>query len=93
METIAYRNVTTRKTHQCFGCGRFYPAKTSMGVTIFVDRKKIESVYWCPTCRAVMNRDFEPGDDVGAGDVYAGDPDRWNEVNREIEAEQGREDA
>ena len=58
MSTYVFGNkkVCTRKEHECFGCGRVFPAKTIMERQATHDEdNKIYSLYLCPTCSEIVS--------------------------------------
>ena len=54
------RFVTTRKPHQCWGCGGVFPAGSKMEDTVGVWRGEFYGFYYCETCHdwLVNNPDF-----------------------------------
>lgn len=77
-----------RKPHRCFGCNKVYPKGEVMTSAAYADCGSVFGCYWCGTCETVMNRTFEPGDEVCQyGQVRDGDPELWESVRAELEAE------
>ena len=60
-------NVTTKKPHVCFGCGREFQIGTKMRVDVVVDCG-LWNCYLCNTCSNIA-RDLEPWDEFGYGDL------------------------
>lgn len=84
-------HIITRKPHRCFGCNEVYPGGTGMKRESVKDGNTVFTAYLCETCEEVIARTFEYGDEFGQGDLYDGDSDYWNEVNRELQAAKGGE--
>ena len=88
MDTISNKTVTTRKPHFCWGCGRTFPARSQMRVTVTADGGAVDLAYWCEVCDEVM-RSLDPYDleeGFGLGDVKAEYPDEWTECYARWEA-------
>lgn len=77
---IKWIDVTTRKSHQCHGCGRTYPAKRKMVYATYVDGGDIVSCYWCDTCIKYLDKYAESGEEFGFGEIYDNDKERWEEL-------------
>ena len=76
----------TRKSHQCHGCGHYYPAKTEMCYTTSVDGGGIGSYYCCKTCDEVIGETYDYFDlqnGIGFGEVRDFDIPYWESVNLE----------
>lgn len=65
------RFVTTRKPHQCWGCGEMFPAGSRMEHTAGVWGGDFYSSYYCDTCHdwLVENQDYFLDNGIGLGDV------------------------
>jgi hypothetical protein len=50
METLQDRKVVTRKSHNCWGCRREYPAGTTMQLITESEGNHIMNSYWCNIC-------------------------------------------
>lgn len=84
MYVLTDKNVRTRKSHQCFGCGHVYEAKTEMRYTTSVDGGDISSAYWCKTCDEVIKETYDYHDlqnGIGFGEVKEFDMPYWKNVN------------
>jgi hypothetical protein len=77
---------TTRKPHRCFGCGKVYPVGSKMIDAAYTDGGRADGCHWCDTCVEYMRRYFESGDETGYGEIYDGDPERWNALKSELES-------
>lgn len=86
-EILHWEQRTTRKPHRCFGCGKVYPAGSKMIHAAYTDGGRADSCYWCETCNEYMNRFFEYGDEVGPGEIYDNDPEGWDALKAEMEAQ------
>lgn len=88
MDILTDRNVITRKSHICHGCGTSYPSKTKMRYTTSADGGCISSEYWCETCDEVINKTydyFDLQDGIGFGEVKDNDIAYWKSVNLEYQ--------
>lgn len=54
MEALTQKLVKTRKPHTCFGCGRRYPAGTTMEFAAIADGGTVNNSYLCETCMEVV---------------------------------------
>ena len=52
--TLRYKDVKTRKPHECFGCRRLFPRDTIMQFSAFVDAGIVHNCYLCQTCLNVL---------------------------------------
>ncbi|SHN77392.1 hypothetical protein [Desulfitobacterium chlororespirans] len=84
-DILRWDTVKTRKPHKCFGCGKIYPVGTMMVNAAYADGESAWSCYWCETCREYMRRYFEPGDEVGEGEILDNDLEGWEELRAEME--------
>ena len=84
-EILHWNHIKTRKPHRCFGCGKRYPANSDMIHAAYTDGGQAYGCYWCPTCNKYMLRNFEPGDEVCAGEIYENDPEGWDALRKETE--------
>ncbi len=50
MSQISRKQVKTRSSHQCWGCGKDFPIGSSMERQTEADGGQIWSVYWCDVC-------------------------------------------
>ena len=69
---ISSKGVFTRKSHQCWGCGKKFEKGTNMMVVTNVG-DGIHSTYWCEVCDDFWKtnmQDFEDG--ISCGD-FAGE--------------------
>lgn len=89
-DILRWQERKTRKPHKCFGCGKEYPAGSKMVNAAYVDGGSVFSDYLCPVCEEYMRRNFEPGDETGYGEIYGGDPDGWNALKAEMEADHAK---
>jgi len=83
MDVLTDKTVITRKSHQCFGCGHVYKAKTKMRYTTSVDVGTINSAYWCQTCLEVIEKTYDyhdMQDGIGFGEVKEFDLPYWESV-------------
>ena len=86
MTVLENKEVTTRKEHHCHGCGRKYPAGSKLTYSVTVGGGYFGSAYWCPVCVRMMiiNSDYQDGY------IYQGvrdyDPDTWESLRAEMEA-------
>ena len=68
-EQLRYKNVTTRKEHQCFACLQIFPPKTEMNRSVNVSDGEIYSIYMCITCEKIIQHldinDYYDGFDEG----------------------------
>ena len=55
MEALTQKLVKTRKPHTCFGCGRRYPAGSTMEFAAIADGGTVNNSYLCETCVQVVN--------------------------------------
>lgn len=85
-DILRWETRKTRKPHRCFGCSKAYPAGTEMVSAAYADCGSVSSCYWCATCEEYMRRYFEPGDEVGYGEIYENDPEQWNQLKEEMKA-------
>lgn len=76
---LTHKEVTTRKSHRCFGCRRIFPSGRKM-VRETVKDDIIFTTYLCSTCQYISANELEYGDEYCEGDLY--------ERAMEIEAEQ-----
>jgi hypothetical protein len=53
----------------------------------YADGGQAFECYWCPTCEEYMRRYFESGDESMEGEIYANDPDGWEALRKEMEAQ------
>ena len=90
-DILRWKDVKTRKPHKCWGCYKTYPAGTEMVSAAYADGGSVHGCYWCETCVEYMNRYFEQGDECVRGDIYAGDPDAWKELQLELARERDGE--
>jgi hypothetical protein len=56
MEALTQKLVKTRKPHTCFGCGRTFPAGTSMEFSTVADGGTVNNSYLCETCVDVVDQ-------------------------------------
>lgn len=87
---LRWENVKTRKPHSCFGCDKKYLAGTEMVNAAYADSGSVFSCYWCATCEEYMRRHFEYGDETMQGEIYANDPEGWNDLKEELATEPER---
>lgn len=67
MDILSSKLVKTRKPHKCTGCGRTFPAESSMFRVATADSGTAFTDYVCTTCSIVMHEnDIE---DYGEGDL------------------------
>ena len=85
-DTLRWERRKTRKPHQCFGCGKTYPAGIEMVNAAYADGGSVYSCYWCETCEEYMRRYFESGDETCYGEIYENDPEKWEMLKAEMEA-------
>lgn len=50
MDIFGRKTVSTRKCHNCFGCGREFPKGTKMETSCVVEAGRIRTDYLCMTC-------------------------------------------
>ena len=63
MDILLQKYVTTRKPHECWGCGRKFQKGSSLQYVKAVDNGVISGVYWCEVCQHVLNNGgFDGGD-------------------------------
>lgn len=84
-DILRWEERKTRKPHNCFGCGKTYPAGSEMVNAAYADGGSVSSDYLCHTCEEYMRRYFEPGDETGYGEIYDNDPEGWNALKAELE--------
>ena len=65
---IAYKEITTRKEHKCFGCRRTFPRNTKM-LRECVKDDIVFTAYLCPTCNYIAN-DLRAMEDFCEGDLH-----------------------
>lgn len=90
MDVLTDKNVVTRKSHQCHGCGHSYPAKTEMLYTTTVDGGDIASAYWCKTCDEVIAKTYDYHDlqdGISFGEVKDWDIPFWQDVHLKYQHE------
>jgi predicted nucleic acid-binding Zn-ribbon protein len=85
-DILRWQERKTCKPHECFGCGKTYPAGSKMVYSAYADGGTVQDCYWCKTCQEYMRRNFEPGEETGEGEIYGGDPEGWNALKAELEA-------
>jgi hypothetical protein len=56
MDVLTQKLVKTRKPHTCFGCGRAFPAGTSMEFSTIADDGTVNNSYLCKTCVDVVDQ-------------------------------------
>lgn len=62
------RIVRTNKPHDCFGCGRAFPARTRMECSTIADSGSLWTCYLCETCQEITNS-MADCDEYGYGDL------------------------
>lgn len=86
-EILHWEERRTRKPHTCFGCEMTYPKGTKMVHSAVTDGGTVSSCYWCKTCQEYMSVYFESGDETEYGQIYANDPEGWEEIKVKLESE------
>lgn len=76
----------TRKPHRCWGCHKVYPAGSRLVNAAYTDGGSVFDCFWCTVCEEYMRRHFRSGDECGEGEIYANDPEGWEEIKLEQEA-------
>ena len=56
MEILSSKDVTTRKSHICWGCAKAFPEGTVMNVVACIEGRKASSAYWCKECVEKYNQ-------------------------------------
>lgn len=56
MEALTQKFVKTRKPHTCFGCGRRYPAGSTMEFAAIADGGTVNNSYLCITCVDIVDQ-------------------------------------
>ena len=84
-EILRWQTRKTRKSHQCFGCGKVYPPDSTIVSSAYADGGTVFSAYWCETCQEYMHQHFRYGDETGEGEIFANDPEGWNEIKKGLE--------
>jgi len=56
MDQLTLKTVKTRKSHNCWGCAKEYPAGTEMKYSVAVDGGDFSSCYWCDDCEEILSR-------------------------------------
>ena len=85
MYVLDHKTVVTRKEHECWGCGRIFPAGSELKWIQSVDEGQFSELYWCATCREYWLAFMDYGDEIDIGDLRNNDPDGWEDVREEIE--------
>jgi hypothetical protein len=78
------KQVTTRKPHQCYGCGDVFPAKTPMVCQCNIIDGSFCVTYFCLVCKHIWDEihkvDRYAYESLFEGDLKAEDPDEWERV-------------
>jgi len=86
MNILTDKNVKTRKSHICWGCGRVFPSKSDLRLIEIVGPAGFTHAYWCSVCQAVV-ADWHPADCeyITRGNVRYGDPEIWEQYRNGVE--------
>lgn len=87
-DILQNRQVTTRKPHQCFGCGRTFPTGTLMGLIVQVDDGEFDRMYWCYICSAYWHEYYQHGDEINEGELRTENPEGYAEFEAALTAEE-----
>jgi len=82
---LSWKEVITRKAHECFGCDKKYPKGMKMVRAANADEGTVDTIYWCETCLEYINKNFYSGQETGQGEVFQNDPEGWEEIRKELE--------
>lgn len=85
MRIIRQNEVITRKSHQCFGCARVFPAGSRMESIVTLDDGHISRDYLCPVCKEYWDCYLNPDEDICLGDLKNVDPEGWNSIKEIVE--------
>ncbi len=86
MDTLENRQVTTRKAHQCHGCGDEIPAGTTALLLKQVEDGEIGRTYWCAVCQEYARTFDWPEDGVFLGELRSEDPEGWAAARQRLPA-------
>lgn len=71
---LSQKMVTTRMSHNCWGCGASYAAGNRMESVSWAIDGKIRQIYWCLCCLAFMSElPSEDLDYIAEGDMWEWD--------------------
>lgn len=68
MDIFGRKTVSTRKPHNCFGCGRKFPKGTKMEASCVVECGSIRTDYLCLTCVDITSH-MSWGDEFGYSEL------------------------
>lgn len=74
------KNVLTRKSHVCFGCGREFPKGTIMSKEDIADAGTVWVCYLCKTCQSICS-EMRYDDEFGYGDLREAALERESKQN------------
>lgn len=57
--TLTDKVVKTRKSHQCFGCGKIYEKGSKMRYNTYAFEGTVDSSYWCETCDYIISNYYD----------------------------------
>lgn len=77
---ISQKNITTRKPHVCFGCGREFPKSTIMSRESIADGGTVWTCYLCQTCQSITS-EMRYDDEFGYGDLREEALERESKLN------------
>jgi hypothetical protein len=67
MEVIDFKKVTTRKSHNCWGCLGKIPKGTIIQRTVTIDSGKATTAYWCDVCCKKIDKIGDDGEGFEQG--------------------------
>ena len=67
-DVLSIKEVKTRKSHRCYGCGRSFPPGTVMEVSAVAEDGTVWCCYMCNTCREI-EKSLDPDESFGWGDL------------------------
>ena len=83
MYTLKNKEVKTKKSHQCWGCGYTFGAGRIMHYSVCIDEyKDFSATYYCEICEAYLTKNYSNFEDgIGKGELR-GEED-YNEFKKD----------
>lgn len=88
MHILKDKIVKIRKHHSCWGCGREFPAGSTLRKVVTVDAGDFAHTYWCAVCNEMWEQRpmWLQEEGIGEGELFSNDPELWNEIADKVAA-------